>query len=75
MGFIEEGDSLIRLVFAECLHAAGEVDEAKQALGAAARRLRERGERISDKSWRQSFLENVPENARTLELARAWGVT
>jgi hypothetical protein len=27
---------------------------------------------IADVDYRRSFLENVPENARTIELARRW---
>ena len=30
---------------------------------------------IHDPAWKDSFLERVRENARTLELARQWRVT
>ncbi|HVY48407.1 MAG TPA: tetratricopeptide repeat protein, partial [Minicystis sp.] len=67
---VEEGESLISLAYAEALGANGL--DARAAVAAAADRLRERAERISDPGWRASFLENVPENARILELERAW---
>ena len=35
-------------------------------------RLVTRAAKMSDHSWRESFLEGVPENAATIELARAW---
>jgi tetratricopeptide (TPR) repeat protein len=62
----------IRLVHAECLHAAGRIDEARDAVGIARDRLLGLAERIGDPARRRSFLEDVPENARTLSLARAW---
>jgi hypothetical protein len=42
------------------------------ALQVAADRLRQRAAAISDAAWQKSFLENVPDNARILELARVW---
>ena len=38
----------------------------------ARKRLLQRAERISRPAWRASFLERVPENARTLSLAHEW---
>ena len=69
---VEGGESLVRLVWAEALHANGRLDEARVALGVARDRLVERARKIGDPAVRRSFLERVPENARTLELARAW---
>ena len=34
--------------------------------------LRKRAGRIADPGWRSSLLRRVPENARTLDLARTW---
>jgi hypothetical protein len=71
-GGVEEGESLIRLVHARALHAAGDVAAAREAIAEALRSLGKRADRIRDPELRRSFLESVPENARTRELARAW---
>jgi eukaryotic-like serine/threonine-protein kinase len=70
LGGLEEGEALVRLVFAESLDAIDEGDAARAALLAAEERLLARAARIDNPAWRSSFLEQVPENARTLELAR-----
>ncbi|AUX39021.1 uncharacterized protein SOCE26_004030 [Sorangium cellulosum] len=62
----------VRLVHAECLHGAGRIDEARGAVASARERLLAIAARIEDPAYRRMFLEDVPENARTLELARAW---
>ncbi|HTM23181.1 MAG TPA: protein kinase [Kofleriaceae bacterium] len=73
----DAGESAVRLVWAECLHAAGETAVARAAIITAAGRLEERAARIADPAWRAKFLEGVPDHARTIELARTWtsGVT
>jgi eukaryotic-like serine/threonine-protein kinase len=71
LGSVEEGESQIRLAWAEALYAARD----PRALGAikdARGRLLWRAGRIRDKALQRSFLERVKENARTLALARAW---
>lgn len=73
LGGIEEGESLVRLVWAESLASVGPETDARQAISIAYRRLVERAEKIRDATWRQWFLEVVPENVRTRELATAWG--
>jgi hypothetical protein len=72
---IEERESLLRLVYAESLDQLGEHDEAREAIRLAQRRLLERAAQIREPAWRSSFLGRLPENARTLQLAREWGVT
>jgi len=72
IGVLDEGESLVRLVWAEALHASGRRQDASEAILDARDRLMTRAERIRDPSLRKSFLENVPENARTLELSRTW---
>jgi tetratricopeptide (TPR) repeat protein len=67
VGSIEEGESLVRLAYAEALAATGDREGAHRALEAARARLLERASRISDPEQRRSFLQNVPENARTLD--------
>jgi serine/threonine protein kinase/tetratricopeptide (TPR) repeat protein len=69
---MEEGESLLRLVYAEALFAAGNRPAAEDAIDVARKRVLGRAARIVDPGWRASFCENVPENARTLALARAW---
>lgn len=64
--------ALIRLLRAEALHALGEFAAAREAIAAARRRLLAIAATIDDAAYRKSFLERVPENRRTLELARAW---
>jgi hypothetical protein len=67
-GAIEEGESLIRLAYAEALHAVGDA-RARAAFAAARQSVLERADRIADPELRRSFLERVPENARTLALS------
>ncbi|APR83163.1 Adenylate cyclase [Minicystis rosea] len=61
-----------RLVHAEALHANGNVERARVMIGAARDLLLTRAANIEDAGMRASFLERVPENARTLALAEAW---
>jgi tetratricopeptide (TPR) repeat protein len=70
--FNDEAEEQARLVHAEALDATGDHDGARASIVDARTRLLERASRISDVELRRSFLENVPQNARTLELAKAW---
>ncbi|WP_437737848.1 serine/threonine-protein kinase [Sorangium sp. So ce1335] len=69
---VEEGESVVRLVHAEALRACGHGAEAARAIAAARARLLERAAKIRDAVFREHFLERAADNARTLELARAW---
>jgi tetratricopeptide (TPR) repeat protein len=69
---VEEGHVLIRLVHAEALRGTGDLAAAGAAIDEAKERLLESAQKISDPTLAHSFLDNVPENARTLELARKW---
>ena len=71
LGVSDESHTLAPLVYAEALTAAGHVDEATEVLLGARETLLERAGRITDETLRRSFLTEVPENARVLELARA----
>ncbi|WP_437644157.1 protein kinase domain-containing protein [Sorangium sp. So ce362] len=71
-GAIEEGESLVRLAFAEALAAHGRREEAAIAIASARAALLARAEKLSDPTWRERFLRDVPDNARTIELARQW---
>jgi hypothetical protein len=64
--------AFVRLAHAEALHATGAHDAARHAIAGARARLFAIAGRIADPDYKTSFLENVPENARTLALARAW---
>jgi hypothetical protein len=64
--------AFVRLAHAEALHATGANAAARHAIAGAQAHLVTIAGRIADPAYRQSFLENVPENARTLALARAW---
>ena len=66
---VEEGEALIRLVHAQALEAMGRVSEAQLRIMEARLRLMERADRITDARLRRSFLDHIPENARTLAMA------
>jgi tetratricopeptide (TPR) repeat protein len=74
-GVVFEGEALVHLVRAEALRAAGHADAATSAILRARERLLERAAKIGDAEWRRSFLEEIPDHARTLELARGWART
>jgi tetratricopeptide (TPR) repeat protein len=75
LGGVEEGESLVRLMLIETLLAFGERAEAVTAARSAYARLLERAVKISSRAYRQMFVESIPENARTIQLARELGVT
>jgi len=64
--------AFVRLARAEALHASGALDAARHAIADAQRRLLAIADRIGDPAYRHSFLHSVPENVRTLALARSW---
>jgi tetratricopeptide (TPR) repeat protein len=64
--------SFVRIVHAEALHAGGRHDDARRAIADARDRVIAIAGKIPDPDHRTSFLAAVPENARTLALARAW---
>jgi serine/threonine protein kinase len=72
LGRVETGESLVRVTLAEALWASGARDEAREVILDARARLVARAERIARLDWQHTFLEAVPENARTLRLANAW---
>jgi hypothetical protein len=67
-------DAFIRLTFAEALLASGDPDAARAALAAARDRLLSKADKIRAPDLRRSFLEAIPDHARTLALADAWGL-
>jgi hypothetical protein len=54
------------------LHATGADDEARAAILRAREKLVARADKIKDPSLREAFLEDEPDNRRTMDLARAW---
>jgi hypothetical protein len=72
LGEIEEGESMVRLAFAEALEQSGSRDDARRALAIAHQRLLARAERIEEPAWRNRFLRAVPVNARIFALAAEW---
>jgi hypothetical protein len=68
LGQLEEGESYVRLVHVEVLRAAAQ--DVQPALGHAAKRIAACASRIVQPEWRERFLAGVPENVRTLALAR-----
>ncbi len=70
----EEGAAFVRLAYVEALDAADRVSEARDALYEADNELLFRAAKITDPGHRQAFLRNIPEHARTVELAESMGV-
>ncbi|WP_235880216.1 serine/threonine-protein kinase [Polyangium aurulentum] len=60
----------LRLTHAECLAAAGRREEAQAAIKRAVEQLEAIAGKIPDAKYRTSFLQDVPENRRTMELGR-----
>jgi serine/threonine protein kinase len=71
-GALEEGEALVRLVHAEALAASGDTGGAAAAITSARAALLARANRLRDPARRERFLRDVPDHARTLELARRW---
>jgi tetratricopeptide (TPR) repeat protein len=72
IGGVERGESLARLIYAEALHAVDDPARARTAIALARDRVMARAETLRDPQVREAFVQNVPENARTLSLAREW---
>ena len=72
LGEIGDGEALVRLSLAESQRAAGAIEASVATITHARRRLLARADAIREPRWRESFLGNVPENARTMALARDW---
>ncbi|MDC3959619.1 serine/threonine protein kinase [Polyangium jinanense] len=67
---VEEGESLIRLVHAASLRAAGRKADAKRRIDEAQAGLLAKADRIGDERWRSVFLRNEPDNAQLMSLAK-----
>jgi tetratricopeptide (TPR) repeat protein len=71
LGALEEGEALVRLAFADALHAK-EDPAAQDVIREARDVLLRRADRIREPHHRKSFLEAVEENRETLARAAAW---
>ncbi len=71
-GPIEEGESHIRLAFAECAYAHGRADDAREALRVAWRRVEQGTNRISDPALAQSFWTRHLTHVRIARRASQW---
>ncbi|MFO0612193.1 MAG: hypothetical protein U0414_06385 [Polyangiaceae bacterium] len=69
LGGSDEGEEIVLLAHAEAALALGRRSAAGEVIRVARGRLLARADRISQPAHRQNFLEKVPENRRTLELA------
>ena len=69
---VDEGELQVHVAYAEALHAAGQTFQARELIIQARDRLLERAAKIGQEAWRESFLHNVAEHARTLHLATLW---
>lgn len=67
---IEEGETTVRLVYAEALYANGRLDDFHRAIALAQRHLVAKADRVRDPAGRARFLTMIADNARTVELAR-----
>ena len=65
-------EGIIRLMYAEALHANGKLPEARIAIRAARDRLLQRAEQITTAHYRESFLRRVPEHSATLRHVAEW---
>jgi tetratricopeptide (TPR) repeat protein len=74
VGQVGEAESFVRIVAVECQLRCEHRTEARAALASAHASLLDRFNRIEDPSLRLSFVEQVEENARTVQLATEWGV-
>jgi tetratricopeptide (TPR) repeat protein len=68
MGFLDEGESTVRLAWARALRATGDERGFVAAIAEARASLLKRAAAIKNEQRRRTFLESVPENAQTLAL-------
>lgn len=74
LGWVGEGEALVRVVRAETLERLGRAAEAKRAVVVAHGEIVRRAQLLARPAWRAAFLERVPEHARTIALAAKFGI-
>jgi eukaryotic-like serine/threonine-protein kinase len=72
LGGTVEGESVIRVAWAEALYAKGDIEGAKKAIKIARDRLLERAAKIKNPEWRKNFIGTIQEHNRTLARAGEW---
>ena len=72
LGGTFEGESIVRIGYAEALRIHGDVDGSKEAIKAARERLLARANKMQNPEWRRGFLTTIQENVRTLARAGEW---
>jgi tetratricopeptide (TPR) repeat protein len=72
MGGTMEGESIVRIGYAEGLRAKGDLEGSKRAIAAARERLLARANKMKNVEWRKGFLGVIQENVRTLARAGEW---
>ena len=70
LGAIDDGEAIVRLVYAEALLENGQRELGARSLDDARTRLLKKAETMASPHWRALFLTRVPENARTILLAK-----
>jgi tetratricopeptide (TPR) repeat protein len=70
-GTMGDGETIVRLVYAECLLACSDVESARLILGRGREFLLARAATLGSRASRDNFLERVPHNAEILRLADA----
>lgn len=71
-GGAAEGESIVRIGYAEALYAKGDVAGARAAIAEARDRLVARADRIKNPAYRRGFLTAIQEHVRTLSRAGEW---
>lgn len=69
---IEEGESILRMTYAQALRARGCEIDGKRMVREARRKLLETADKIGEPGWRKCFLTNVRDNHELLGLAEEW---
>jgi serine/threonine protein kinase len=72
LGGIEEGEPLIRLVYALALRGAGQEADGRKRIGEARTKLFDMARRLGEKRWQNAFLTGAPDNALLLSVATQW---
>jgi tetratricopeptide (TPR) repeat protein len=74
-GRVEDGEALIRLLYAKTLAAAGKSEESRDVLRKARAWLTACADAITNPVWRRSFLSRVPVHVEILALSEGLDVT
>jgi len=70
LGNVQDGETMIRLAWAESLFAKRDLFAAQTVARKAVKKISALSDSISETGWRESFLTRIPENRSLIELAR-----